>query len=38
MRCGDLFCDYGHLEYRDGDYIVIARTMWRLSRPSPPCR
>ena len=29
---GDLFCDYGHLEYRDGDYIVIPRgTMWRLS-------
>ena len=29
---GDLFCDYGHLEYRDGDYLVIPRgTMWRLS-------
>ncbi|MGE0422573.1 MAG: homogentisate 1,2-dioxygenase [Reyranellaceae bacterium] len=28
---GHLFCDYGHMEYRDGDYIVIPRgTMWRL--------
>ena len=29
---GELFCDYGHLDYRDGDYLVIPRgTMWRLS-------
>ena len=28
---GDLFCDFGHLAYREGDYIVIPRgTMWRL--------
>ena len=28
---GDLFCDFGHLPYRDGDYIVLPRgTMWRL--------
>jgi len=28
---GHLFCDYGHLEVRDGDYVVIPRsTMWRL--------
>jgi len=28
---GDLFCDFGHLSYRDGDYIMIPRgTMWRL--------
>ncbi|HEY5047923.1 MAG TPA: homogentisate 1,2-dioxygenase [Rhizomicrobium sp.] len=28
---GDLFCDFGHLAYRDGDYIVLPRgTMWRL--------
>jgi len=28
---GHLFCDYGHLEVREGDYIVIPRsTMWRL--------
>lgn len=28
---GDLFCDFGHLTYRDGDYIVVPRgTMWRL--------
>lgn len=28
---GDFFCDFGHLSYRDGDYIMIPRgTMWRL--------
>lgn len=28
---GDLFCDFGHLPYRDGDYVMIPRgTMWRL--------
>lgn len=28
---GDLFCDFGHLAYRDGDYILLPRgTMWRL--------
>lgn len=28
---GHLFCDYGHLEFRDGDYILIPRgTAWRL--------
>ena len=28
---GALFCDYGHLDFRDGDYIVLPRgTMWRL--------
>ena len=28
---GDLFCDYGRLPFREGDYIVIPRgTMWRL--------
>lgn len=28
---GALFCDYGHLDYREGDYLVIPRgTMWRL--------
>jgi homogentisate 1,2-dioxygenase len=28
---GRLFCDYGHLELREGDYVVIPRsTMWRL--------
>jgi homogentisate 1,2-dioxygenase len=31
---GDLFCDFGHLTYRDGDYIVLPRgTMWRLDCP-----
>ncbi len=29
---GELFCDYGHLTYTEGDYIVIPRgTSWRLS-------
>lgn len=28
---GELFCDYGHMSFRDGDYILIPRgTMWRL--------
>ena len=32
---GDLFCDFGHLAYRDGDYIVLPRsTMWRLEPSS----
>jgi len=29
---GDLFCDFGHLQYRDGDYILLPRgAMWRLA-------
>jgi len=33
---GDLFCDWGHLSYRDGDYIVVPRGgMWRIE-PSAP--
>jgi homogentisate 1,2-dioxygenase len=33
---GDLFCDFGHLAYRDGDYILLPRgTMWRLAPKSP---
>jgi homogentisate 1,2-dioxygenase len=28
---GELFCDYGHLSYRDGDYILLPRgTAWRI--------
>lgn len=28
---GDFYCDFGRLEYRDGDYIMIPRgTMWRI--------
>jgi homogentisate 1,2-dioxygenase len=28
---GDLFCDFGHLAYRDGDYVLLPRgTMWRI--------
>lgn len=33
---GDLFCDYGHLTYGEGDYIVLPRgTMWRLEVGEP---
>ncbi|MDB5480883.1 MAG: hmgA [Caulobacteraceae bacterium] len=33
---GDFFCDYGHLTYRSGDYIVIPRgTMWRIETKVP---
>lgn len=29
---GDLFCDYGHMSFEAGDYIVLPRgTMWRVS-------
>lgn len=32
---GDLFCDFGHLAWRDGDYILLPRgTMWRIE-PKP---
>ncbi len=33
---GDLFCDYGHMSFRDGDYIVVPRgTMWRIESDQP---
>lgn len=33
---GQMFCDYGRLDYRDGDYLIVPRgTMWRLE-PSAP--
>jgi len=33
---GHLYCDYGHLEFRDGDYIMLPRgTMWRLESTAP---
>ena len=33
---GHLYCDYGHLAVREGDYIVIPRsTMWRLESSAP---
>jgi homogentisate 1,2-dioxygenase len=33
---GDLFCDFGHLSYREGDYILLPRgTMWRLETKQP---
>ncbi|MEM8770624.1 MAG: homogentisate 1,2-dioxygenase [Pseudomonadota bacterium] len=29
---GDLFCDYGHIAFEAGDYLMVPRgTMWRLS-------
>jgi homogentisate 1,2-dioxygenase len=33
---GDLFCDWGHLTYRDGDYIVLPRgALWRIEPRAP---
>ncbi|MCH8553370.1 MAG: homogentisate 1,2-dioxygenase [Natronospirillum sp.] len=33
---GELFCDYGHLTLREGDYFVLPRsTAWRLEPSSP---
>ena len=33
---GHLFCDYGHLVLREGDYIVLPRgTLWRLEVSAP---
>ena len=33
---GALFCDYGHLDFEAGDYIVMPRgTMWRLAPTEP---
>jgi homogentisate 1,2-dioxygenase len=33
---GSLFCDFGHLRFRDGDYIVLPRgTMWRVECDGP---
>ena len=33
---GDLFCDYGHLAIRAGDYVMLPRgTMWRLDCRKP---
>jgi len=34
---GSLHCDFGHMTFRDGDYIVLPRgTMWRIE-PSSRC-
>ncbi len=33
---GDLFCDYGHLSFREGDYIMLPRgTLWRIETDGP---
>jgi homogentisate 1,2-dioxygenase len=33
---GRLFCDYGHLPFRTGDYILLPRsTMWRIECEAP---
>jgi homogentisate 1,2-dioxygenase len=33
---GEMFCDFGHLSYREGDYLLLPRgTMWRLEPFSP---
>jgi homogentisate 1,2-dioxygenase len=32
----DLYCDYGHLELAEGDYLMLPRgTMWRIDLKSP---
>ncbi|HET8563743.1 MAG TPA: homogentisate 1,2-dioxygenase, partial [Candidatus Binatia bacterium] len=33
---GDLFCDYGHLNFREGDYLMLPRgTLWRVEIRAP---
>ncbi|MBV8800148.1 MAG: homogentisate 1,2-dioxygenase [Alphaproteobacteria bacterium] len=33
---GDLYCDFGHLAYTEGDYILLPRgTMWRIEPGTP---
>lgn len=33
---GELFCDYGHISYREGDYLIIPRsTTWRIEPAAP---
>lgn len=33
---GELYCDYGHLSFRDGDYLVLPRgTLWRIECAEP---
>lgn len=33
---GHLYCDFGHLQYRDGDYLMIPRgTAWRIEATQP---
>jgi homogentisate 1,2-dioxygenase len=33
---GDLYCDYGHLDFSEGDYLMLPRgTMWRLEVKEP---
>ena len=33
---GDLYCDYGHLAIRAGDYVMLPRgTMWRIASAKP---
>ena len=33
---GQLFCDYGRMAFRDGDYIMLPRgTMWRVESDAP---
>ncbi|MFD2263253.1 homogentisate 1,2-dioxygenase [Lacibacterium aquatile] len=33
---GEFFCDYGHMSFTDGDYIMLPRgTMWRIESSAP---
>ncbi len=36
LGAGSLFCDYGHLQFASGDYILIPRgTLWRMEIEQP---
>jgi homogentisate 1,2-dioxygenase len=33
---GHLYCDYGHLEFQEGDYLILPRgTLWRIESEAP---
>ncbi|WP_142846454.1 homogentisate 1,2-dioxygenase [Telmatospirillum sp. J64-1] len=33
---GDLYCDYGHMTFREGDYVILPRgTAWRIECAEP---
>ena len=36
--CGELFCDHGHLNFSEGDYLLLPRgTLWRINIENPAC-
>lgn len=35
---GELFCDYGHLRFSEGDYLLLPKgTLWRMTTDHPLC-